>query len=119
MMVGPWKCTEVRKKEADLEEGMLKLDFDEEDTVKASHVMGIAMFYSWKSYNPQYLFADMINVWGIQKFARVEKIGDYIFKVEFVKEKEKLRVLEGGLWRHKGDALSVVHYEGLVRPSKI
>jgi hypothetical protein len=46
MMVGPWKCTEVRKKEADLEEGMLKLDFDEEDTVKASHVMGIAMFYS-------------------------------------------------------------------------
>jgi hypothetical protein len=49
----------------------------------------------------------------------VEKIGDYIFKLEFNKEEEKERVLDGGPWQHKGDALIVVHYDRLVRPSDI
>jgi hypothetical protein len=49
----------------------------------------------------------------------VEKIGDYIFKLEFVSEAEKIRVLKGGPWRLKGDTLIIVHYDGLVRPSEI
>jgi hypothetical protein len=49
----------------------------------------------------------------------VEKLGDYIFKIEFTKEEEKVRVLDGGPWHHKGDALIIVHYDGLVRPSQI
>jgi hypothetical protein len=108
---------EVGKREADLEEGMLELDLDDEDAVKASQVLGIVVFYFRKSHNPLYLFADMIKAWGIQKLAGVEKIGDYIFKVEFVKEEEKLRVLEGGMWCHKGDALIAVHYDGLIQRS--
>jgi hypothetical protein len=28
-------------------------------------------------------------------------------------------MIKGGPWRHKGDALIVVHYDGLVRPSKV
>jgi hypothetical protein len=39
--------------------------------------------------------------------------------MEFVKEEDKIRVLEGGPWRHKGNALIVMHYDSLVRPSKI
>jgi hypothetical protein len=34
----------------------------------------------------------------------MEKLGDYIFKIEFGSEEEKAHVLEGGPWRHKGDA---------------
>jgi hypothetical protein len=49
------------REEAEMEDGMLELDMDEEDAVKSSHVLGIAVFYSKKSYNPQYLFSDMIN----------------------------------------------------------
>jgi hypothetical protein len=49
----------------------------------------------------------------------VDKVGDYIFKLEFVNEEEKPRVLEGGPWRHKGDALIMAHYDGLIRPSEI
>jgi hypothetical protein len=28
-------------------------------------------------------------------------------------------VVDGGLWRHKGDTLIVVHYDGLSRPSEV
>jgi hypothetical protein len=51
--------------------------------------------------------------------AQVEKLGEYSFKLEFDKEEEKMKVLEGGPWRHKGDALIVVHYDGLTRPSEV
>jgi hypothetical protein len=44
------------------------------------------------------------KLWGIQKLSSMEKLGDYIFKIEFGSEEEKAHVLEGGPWRHKGDA---------------
>jgi hypothetical protein len=75
-------------------------------------LLAIAVYYSRKSYNPQSLFTDMISAWGIQRLASLEKIGDYNCKLEFVREEEKWRAIEGGLWRHKGDALIIVHYEG-------
>jgi hypothetical protein len=49
----------------------------------------------------------------------MEKLGDYSFKLEFKTEVEKSRVLEGGPWRHKGDALIIVHYDGLTRSSEV
>jgi hypothetical protein len=107
------------QEEAAMEADMIELDLDEEEAEVQSRVLAIAVFYSRKSYNPRVLFADMIAAWGVQKLASVEKIGDYIFKLESVSEAEKIRVLEGGPWRHKGDSLIVTHYDGLVRPSEI
>jgi hypothetical protein len=100
-------------------EDELMIDIDGEDVVEASRVLGIAVYYSRKSYNPQFLFSDMISAWGIERLAGVEKLGDYIFKVEFTREEEKVRVIEGGPWRHKGDALLIAHYASLLRPSEI
>jgi hypothetical protein len=42
-----------------------------------------------------------------------------MFKLEFEKSEEKIRVIEGGPWRHKGDALIVAHYDGCTRPSEV
>jgi hypothetical protein len=61
----------------------------------------------------------MQNAWGTSKLKAVEKLGEYSFKVEFVTENEKKRVLDGGPWRHKGDALILVHYDGLCRSSEV
>jgi hypothetical protein len=49
----------------------------------------------------------------------VEKEGDYIFKLELTTEEEKVKVLEGGPWRHKCDAFIPTHYDGLSRPLEI
>jgi hypothetical protein len=40
----------------------------------------------------------MLNAWGIQKLVLAEKVGDYVFKMEFNREEEKVRALEGGMW---------------------
>jgi hypothetical protein len=61
----------------------------------------------------------MLNAWGIPNLALAEKLSDYIFKLEFHKEADKEKVVHGGPWRHKGDALIVVHYDGLTRPSEV
>jgi hypothetical protein len=61
----------------------------------------------------------MLLAWGIKKLGSVEKLGDYCFKLEFEKEEEKIRAIDGGLWRHRGGTLIVVHYVGLVRPSEV
>jgi hypothetical protein len=78
-----------------IDDGVLEFDLDEEEVEQASKYLAIAVFYSRKSYNPQ-----------------------YSFKLEFGKE-EKTQVIDGGLWRHKGDALIVVHYNGLSMASEV
>jgi hypothetical protein len=60
-----------------------------------------------------------LATWGIQKLYSVEKIGDYNFILELTMKEEKKRVLEGGPWRHKGDALIMVHYDWLARPLEV
>jgi hypothetical protein len=59
---------------------------------------------------------------GIHELAALEKLGDYCFKVEFSSLEEKIRVFEGGgggPWRHKGNALLLLHYDVFVRPSEV
>jgi hypothetical protein len=58
--------------------------------------MAIAVFFSQESYNLKYLFAGMLNAWGIKELGVVEKLGDYYFKLKFVRAEEKIKVLEGG-----------------------
>jgi hypothetical protein len=101
------------------DEDVLELDLDKGKAEVGSKFTAIAIYFSLKSYNPKYLFSDMLNAWGIKELATVEKLGDYCFKIEFLRLEEKLRVLEGGPWRHKGDALLLVHYDGLTRPLEV
>jgi hypothetical protein len=61
----------------------------------------------------------MLTAWGFNELPAIDKIGDYCFKMEFASEKDKVKVTEGGPWRHKGDALIVVHYDGLLQPSEV
>jgi hypothetical protein len=40
----------------------------------------------------------MLKAWNLQQLAAVEKIGDYMFRLEFNKVDKKNRVLDGGPW---------------------
>jgi hypothetical protein len=68
----------------------------EDEAEQSNKHLAMAIYYSRKSYNPRVLMTEMLNAWGIQKLVLVEKVGDYLFKMEFNKEEEKLRVLDGG-----------------------
>jgi hypothetical protein len=65
------------------------------------------------------MFIEMLYAWGIASLPQVEKLDDYNFKLEFNNDEEKTRVLDGGPWRHKGDALILDHYDGLIKPSEV
>jgi hypothetical protein len=103
----------------EVEKDILELDLEDEEEELAKSHLAIAIFYSRKSFSPHYLFSEMINMWGISSLVSLKKIGDYIFKLEFHKPEEKERVVDGGPWRHKGDALIVMHYDGFSRPSEV
>jgi hypothetical protein len=40
---------------------VLELDLDEEEDETSLKFMAVAMFYSWKGYNPKFLFSNMLN----------------------------------------------------------
>jgi hypothetical protein len=114
-----YKGKALDEEEDKIEDSMLELDVDKEEATERSKVLGYCCLLLEEEFHPHVLFSYMIQAWSLHKLACVEKIGDYTFKVEFVKEEEKKRVLEGGPWRHKGDTLIVVHYDGLIKPSEI
>jgi hypothetical protein len=112
----------IERKEEDLlreaEEEILELDLGEDEEASQQH-LAMVVYYSRKSYNPKVLMVEMLNAWGIQKLVLAEKVGNYLFKLEFRREEEKRRALEGGPWRHKGDAFILTHYDGLAQPLEI
>jgi hypothetical protein len=99
------------------DEGILEVDLLEVEEEIARKFLAIAIFIQKRVIIP--MFSDMLKAWGIVHLALGEKLGDYIFKLEFHRETEMRRVLDGGPWRHKGDALIVAQYDGRVRPSEI
>jgi hypothetical protein len=90
------------RKEEDMicetEGNISELDLGDEDDEQAHQHLAMAIYYSGKSYNAKILINEMLNAWGIQKLVLAEKVGDYVFKMEFNREEEKVRALEGGMW---------------------
>ncbi|CAN6238025.1 unnamed protein product [Urochloa humidicola] len=57
--------------------------------------------------------------WGLERPLPVTKLEDNRFILEFESEQQYTYVINGGPWRHKGDALIVVPYDGFTRPSEV
>jgi hypothetical protein len=58
---------------------------EEEEAEISKKSLAMAVYYSHKSFSPKHQFSFMQNAWGISSLARVEKLSDYIFKIEFNK----------------------------------
>ncbi|CAO2149491.1 unnamed protein product [Urochloa humidicola] len=61
----------------------------------------------------------MIVAWRLEKLKPVRKLEANRFIIEFESEEEYNYVIKGGQWKHKGDALIVVPYDGITRPSEV
>ncbi|KAK3135743.1 hypothetical protein QOZ80_5BG0422860 [Eleusine coracana subsp. coracana] len=101
------------------EDDVLEVDIEDLEEDETRKFTAMACFYSKKSFHPRTMFEDMKLAWGVPDLAPVEKLDDKVFLVAFASEEEKKRVVEGGPWRHKGDALIMVAYDGLIRPSEV
>jgi hypothetical protein len=58
-------------------EGMLEFNLDEEESALVSEVMAIVVYYSHKSYNPQFLFTDMVKAWNVNQLQVLKVWGLY------------------------------------------
>jgi hypothetical protein len=97
-----------------------EFDFDPAADVveKAPNWFAMARFYSCIQ-NPKGLFDEMGAAWRLERPITVRKLGDNRFILEFDIEHHYQYALNGGPWLHKGDALIVVSYDGVSRPSEV
>jgi hypothetical protein len=107
-----------RRPEVPVEEDVLEFVLDEE-TVDVSKFLAMARYYSGKKYNSRGLFEEMKVACGLLAMKPAKVLGENKFMIEFDSEVVRRRIVDGGPWRHRGDALLVVPYDGLSPPSSI
>jgi hypothetical protein len=76
----------------------------------------MARYYSSRSFPTKILFVDLFKVWG-EGTAR--DLGDNRYLLEFESQRCLNFVLRGGPWTFKGDAIIIVHYDGMSRCSEV
>ena len=92
---------------------------DEEATQMPPRWLAIARYYSGKAFSTWAMFSELSTMWGKKEPIPVRELGDNRFLVEFDSEKLWRRVLEGGPWKHKKDAVIFAPYNGTQRMSEV
>ncbi|KAF8751030.1 hypothetical protein HU200_012262 [Digitaria exilis] len=89
---------------------------EDEETVKAPQKWrAFARFYSSQDYKTWVLFSELSKVWGRSVPVPARDLSDNRFLVEFDLEWVCNKVLRGGPWTFRGDAVIFVPYDGLKR----
>ena len=65
------------------------------------------------------MFSELSSIWGKKESIPVRELGNNRFLVEFDSEHLWKRVVGGGPWRHKGDGVIFVPYDGIRRLSEV
>jgi hypothetical protein len=101
----------VHVEETDHEDDVVEFDLDDNADDSEMKVLAMAHYFSGKKFNARGLFEVMRIAWGLLLLKPVQVMGDNRFLIEFDSEEVKQRVVDGGPWRHKEDALLVVPYD--------
>ena len=96
-----------------------EFDFDPGDVEGTVERKWFAMARYYSAQRSKGLFAEMGAAWRSEKPIPVRPLDDNRFILEFEDEEIYKFVINGGPWRHKGDALIVMPYDGLTRPSEV
>jgi hypothetical protein len=103
----------------DLEDDVVEFDLEENEDWEVARHLAMARFFSRKKFNARGLIEEMRVVWGLHTLKPVQVLGDNRFLIEFDSDEVKQRVMDGGPWRHKGDTITLVSYDGLSPPSSV
>ncbi|TVU12618.1 hypothetical protein EJB05_46269, partial [Eragrostis curvula] len=112
------KSTEAPTEE-ELDDDVFEVDLGEMEEETKNKWWAIARYYSSKAYNVRGLFAEMSRHWGLTEQIQAKNLNLNRFMLEFNSEKLFKYVTNGGPWKHKGDALIVVPYDGWSKPSEV
>jgi len=96
-----------------------EFEFDPFEGMKEQAPKWYAMALFYSSHRSRFLFVEMGAAWKCKNPIPVRPLEDNRYILEFDVEEEYNYVINGGPWRHKGDALIVVPYDGLSRPSEV
>ncbi|KAL6843195.1 hypothetical protein ACP4OV_026908 [Aristida adscensionis] len=102
-------------KDAIAEEDIIDIDLGEDEVLIKSKWLVIGKYYSGKHYNVRGMFKELSVPWGSSVPAPVRELGENTFLIELDSKNSYDRVVHGGPWKHKGDALLIREYDGLPR----
>jgi len=77
----------------------------------------MTLYYSGQ--RSKFLFEEMGVAWRCENPIPVQPLDNYRYILEFDVEASTTYVINGGPWRHKGDALIMVPYDSFSRPSEV
>lgn len=103
----------------DEEEDAVEIEIEENEVQKAGQWTILARFYSLKFPNQSALFEDMRRAWRLRAEMSYKSLKDNLFIVSFNAEGDYNFVLQGDPWLHRGDALLVAEFNGLLNPSMV
>ena len=81
--------------------------------------MAIARYYSGQDYSTWGLFSELSKAWGWKEAVPVREMGANRFLITFDSEKLWRKVIGGGPWKHKKDAIIFAPYDGIQRLSEV
>ncbi|TVU00141.1 hypothetical protein EJB05_54451, partial [Eragrostis curvula] len=103
------------------EDDICDFEFDPEAEGQASSPrwLDVGRFYSRQDFYVGALFNEMADAWGLREPVKARALDDQRFLLYFEKKSLYDYVVNGGPWRHKGDAFIVVPYDGFTPPSEV
>jgi len=93
---------------------------EDEEAMQVRHGwMAVARYYSSQDYSTWGLFSELSKAWGRKEPVPVRELGANRFLITFDSEKLWRKVLGGGPWKHKKDAVIFAPYDGFQRLSEV
>ncbi|CAO2141996.1 unnamed protein product [Urochloa humidicola] len=96
-----------------------EFDFDQSEGAEEEMPRWYAMAHFYSCQSSRGLFDEMEKAWNAKRKLSVQNLENNRYIIEFESEQMYNFVLDGGPWGHKGDALIMVSYDGLQRPSEV
>ncbi|CAN6171060.1 unnamed protein product [Urochloa humidicola] len=96
-----------------------EFDFDPQEGKEDEPLRWFAMARFYSSQSSRGLFDEMAKAWNASRPIPMQGLENNRYIIEFESEVLYNFVINGGPWRHKGDGLIVVPYDGLRRPSEV
>lgn len=114
---GPGTFTEGEVYEE--EEDAIEVNLEDEEVKLAGQWTILSRYYSMRTPIPTALFDDMRRAWRLKSGMSYKSLRDNLFIVTFTSEGDYQFVVQGGPWLHRGDALLVAQFDGIISPSQV